>query len=185
MMEAMIDGVMLVTPEGKILQANRSALRLCHYLEGKHLGTNPLVANPSPTLPTAVWQSCQTFLEGRDSLKHLDLLPADPLTLEDEIHSDWGSVRVRVRWLSAEVLSTPCLLITLEDQGQSAQYRAIAESQKYGLTPRETDVWQLKRAGYTYKAIAAKLIIAEDTVKKHIKNIHVKREMSQGVGSGE
>ncbi|NJR40303.1 MAG: response regulator transcription factor [Leptolyngbyaceae cyanobacterium CSU_1_4] len=50
-----------------------------------------------------------------------------------------------------------CLLVTLEDQSQSAQYRAIAESLKYGLTARETDVWRLKRAGCSYKEIASRL----------------------------
>ena len=52
----------------------------------------------------------------------------------------------------------------------------MAEAQKYNLTERETQVWVLKRAGYTYKVIAAKLHIAEDTVKKHIKSIHAKRD---------
>jgi DNA-binding CsgD family transcriptional regulator len=64
----------------------------------------------------------------------------------------------------------------LEDQHQVNKVRAIAEARKYGLTDREAQVWLLKRTGHSYKSIAAQLYIAEDTVKKHIKSIHAKRD---------
>jgi DNA-binding CsgD family transcriptional regulator len=45
----------------------------------------------------------------------------------------------------------------------------------YVLTPREAEIWQLRSEGLSYKAIASELFIAENTVKKHVKNILTKR----------
>jgi DNA-binding CsgD family transcriptional regulator len=156
-MEGLIDGVMIITPQGELIQANCNALQICQQLS----------SNLTPAIPAPLWRCCQAAIESRE------LFPQQPLTIEDEIASPFGAIRIRVRWLDVEDL--PCLLVTLEDQSQSAQYRAIAESVKYGLTARETDVWRLRRAGCSYKEIAARLYLAENTVKKHIKNIHVKR----------
>jgi DNA-binding CsgD family transcriptional regulator len=161
-MEGLIDGVMMITAQGELIHTNRHALQICQQL----------TSDLTPVVPPAIWRCCQAAIESRE------LFPQQPLTIEDEIASPLGVIRVRVRWLTIENLPQPCLLVTLEDQSQSAQYRAIAESVKYGLTARETDVWRLKHAGYSYKEIAAQLYLAENTVKKHIKNIHVKRAES-------
>jgi DNA-binding CsgD family transcriptional regulator len=160
-MEGLIDGVMLITAKGELIHANCHALQICQQFNSDlvHEGA----------IPQAVWQCCQAVVDSRE------LFPQHSLTIEDEISSPVGAIRIRVRWLTVEDLPQSCLLVTLEDQSQSAQYRAIAESIKYGLTARETDVWRLKRAGCSYKEIAARLFLAENTVKKHIKNIHVKR----------
>lgn len=159
-MEGLIDGVMMITAKGELIHANSHALQICQQFL-------PLV--PQEVIPQAVWRCCQAVIDSRE------LFPQQPLTIEDEISSPLGAIRIRVRWLTVENLPQACLLVTLEDQSQSAQHRAIAESIKYGLTTRETDVWRLKRAGCSYKEIAARLFLAENTVKKHIKNIHVKR----------
>jgi DNA-binding CsgD family transcriptional regulator len=156
-MEGLIDGVMIITTQGELIQANCNALQICQQLSS------------APAIPPAIWRCCRAAIESRE------LFPQQPLTIEDEIVSPFGAIRIRVRWLNVETIPQACLLVTLEDQSQSAQYRAIAESVKYGLTARETDVWRLKRAGCSYKEIAARLYLAENTVKKHIKNIHVKR----------
>jgi len=52
----------------------------------------------------------------------------------------------------------------------------FAEIEKYGLTPRESEVWLLYRANYSRKEIAAELFISIDTVKKHLKNIKTKQD---------
>ena len=160
-MEGLIDGVMMITAKGELIHANCHALQICQQF------TSDLVQNE--VIPQSVWRCCQAVIDSRE------LFSQQPLTIEDEISSPMGAIRIRVRWLTVENLPQSCLLVTLEDQSQSAQYRAIAESIKYGLTARETDVWRLKRAGCSYKEIAARLFLAENTVKKHIKNIHVKR----------
>ena len=63
----------------------------------------------------------------------------------------------------------------MEDVYQPIQNIAIAEAEKYRLTPREKDVWLLYRANYTYKQIAAELCITLNTVKKHMKSIYSKQ----------
>lgn len=42
------------------------------------------------------------------------------------------------------------------------------------LTPREMEILQLVLAGYTNKAIAAKLLISEKTVEFHLDNLYSK-----------
>jgi DNA-binding CsgD family transcriptional regulator len=53
---------------------------------------------------------------------------------------------------------------------------AQEEARKYNLTDRETEIWILQRANYTYKQIASELFIAPNTVKKHMQNIHLKQK---------
>lgn len=163
-MESLIDGIMLLTDQGELLFANGCAKRICHQLT-----ENLSLRNGS--VPRQVWRSCQALVKGRQEF------PERSLIIEDEIKTEEAlDIRVRAQWLQLNSLERPCLLVTLEDRQQSAQYKAIAEAHRYGLTDRETQVWMLKQAGYTYKAISHQLHIAEDTVKKHIKSIHSKRE---------
>jgi DNA-binding CsgD family transcriptional regulator len=68
--------------------------------------------------------------------------------------------------------------VTLEDRKQSTQKAAIAEAKKYDLTPREAEVWLLRRAHYSYKEIAAKLYITVNTVKKHLKSVYAKQQVN-------
>ncbi|MGA7937024.1 MAG: LuxR C-terminal-related transcriptional regulator [Kovacikia sp.] len=74
-------------------------------------------------------------------------------------------------------MQRPCVLVTLEDRLQSIQNAAISEGQKYGLTPRETEVWLRHRANYSYKEIASELYITFNTVKKHMKSIYAKQHL--------
>jgi DNA-binding CsgD family transcriptional regulator len=160
-MESLIDGVMLLTDQGELLFANGCAQRICHQL----------TENFSLSVPRQVWRSCQALIKGRQEF------PEHSIIIEDEIKTEEANaIRLRAQWLYLNTIERPCLLVTLEDRQQSAQYKAIAEAQRYGLTERETQVWMLKQAGHTYKAISHQLHIAEDTVKKHIKSIHSKRD---------
>lgn len=165
-MESLIDGIMLLTDQGELLFANGCAQRICHQL------TEKLTENLSrSSVPRQVWRSCQALINGQHEF------PEHSVIIEDEIKIEKATaIRLRAQWLQLNTVDRPCLLVTLEDRQQSAQYKAIAEAQRYRLTERETQVWMLKQSGQTYRAIAAKLHIAEDTVKKHIKSIHSKRE---------
>ncbi|HEY9641084.1 MAG TPA: LuxR C-terminal-related transcriptional regulator [Coleofasciculaceae cyanobacterium] len=162
--EGLPDGIMILSDCGELTYDNSCARQICQQLLAQASGT---------VVPAQVWRCCQALIESR-SHYHSTVI------VEDEILTATGStIRIRVRWLDPHNIEHPYLLVTLEDQQQSAQYRAYAEAQRYGLTDRETQVWLLKRAGLTYKAIGAKLHIAEDTVKKHIKNIHARRDAAQ------
>ncbi|HEY6605425.1 MAG TPA: helix-turn-helix transcriptional regulator, partial [Gaiellaceae bacterium] len=48
----------------------------------------------------------------------------------------------------------------------------------HGLTPRELQVLRLVAAGETNKGIAAKLVVSERTVDRHVSNIFTKLDVS-------
>ena len=178
--EGFIDGVMIVTDRGEVLQANRYARQICrhcnpHWVGGSNSG-NGKTSQPDP-LPAEVWQVCQALIE------NCNLFPGQPVIAESKIilqHSI--QLRVRAQWLrlademSRSVLNDrPCILIMLEDQIQTLQSRVLTDIQKYRLTPAEGRVWQLRLQGYSYREITNQLHITENTVKKHIKSIMTKR----------
>ncbi len=165
MVEGFIDGVLILTEQGKVLCANTSAREICRQLMRDVAQVRPL--------PQQIWHICEQLIDSRS------VLPDYLVSLEDEIVSGSAMIRVRARWLKLPTLLPHCMMVTLEDRQQSIHNSALAEARRYRLTARETEVWLLKRTNYTYKAIAAKLHIAIDTVKKHIKEIHRKREASQ------
>ena len=165
--ECLPDGIMIVTDRGELTYDNSCARQICSALR-----TDASCADPDADVPSQIWRCCQALIESHSEYQQA-------IMIEDEIQTTAATIRIRVRWLDPEQLEYPLLLVTLEDQRQSAQYRAYTEAHRYRLTARETEVWLLKRAGMTYKAIAAKLHIAEDTVKKHIKNIHARRDAVQ------
>ena len=47
----------------------------------------------------------------------------------------------------------------------------------YQLTPRERDILPLLCKGHTIKAISERLIVSENTIKSHIKNIYLKLDI--------
>ncbi|MBE9183035.1 helix-turn-helix transcriptional regulator [Oculatella sp. LEGE 06141] len=164
--ESLVDGILILTNEGDVIHANSTARRICMQLVGDTSSEQPV--------PQQIWHICQVLMESRE------LFPDQAVIIEDEISiSKPVTIRIRARWLELSDGTRPCLLLTLENRYESAKNMAIAEAKKYGLTERETQVWLLKRAGYTYKAIAAELHIAVDTVKKHLKNIHARRDAMQ------
>lgn len=167
--ECLPDGIMIVTNEGELTYSNSCARQICQILR-----CDTSCMDSAASVPSQIWRCCHALIESHTHYQQ-------SVMIEDEILTEASRIRIRVRWLDPNNLEHPLLLVTLEDQSQSAQYRAYAEAHRYRLTERETEVWLLKRAGLTYKAIAAKLHIAEDTVKKHIKNIHARRDAMQWV----
>ena len=51
------------------------------------------------------------------------------------------------------------------------------------LTKRETEIMHFIARGYSNKQIAAQLFISEETVKKHLKNIFCKLQVSNRVSA--
>lgn len=163
-LEGLLDGVLILTEQGEWIHANDRARRICGQLTKG-------MAQPD-RVPQEIWRACQSLI---GSLNHTN----QALTIEDEITTGKAaSYRVRAQWLTLERFQHPCLLVTLEDRLQSMRQAAIAEGQRYGLTPRELEVWLHYRANYSYKAIATELYITHNTVKKHMKNIHAKRQVA-------
>ncbi|MBD2461323.1 helix-turn-helix transcriptional regulator [Oscillatoria sp. FACHB-1407] len=162
-LESLMDGVLLLTDKGKLVNANNYALQICHQFMQDRSSTTQV--------PQQIWRICEALIDSRDHY------PDRIVTIEDEIDIGKTSViRIRARWVEIEDANRPYLLVMLEDRSQSLKDAVIAEARKYNLTPREAEVWLLRRANCTYKAIAAELHIAIDTVKKHVKSINAKRD---------
>lgn len=158
-LESFVDGVLILTEQGEVIYSNVLARRFCQQLSSQQ------------TLPSQVWQVCQYLIDSQE------LYPDRSVVLESEINqSPTLALRIRVKWLKLETMAHPCLLVELEDQRQSFQSLALAEAQKFGLTPREAEVWLLRRCHLSRKEIAAELYITLHTVQKHLKNIAAKRK---------
>jgi DNA-binding CsgD family transcriptional regulator len=157
-LECLVDGVLLLDPKGQVMYANSMAGQICDQFPG--------VTGTKPPLPAEVWNTCQALVESRE------LYGDRPLVLEETL----GNYRIRVQWMETEAFAEPCLLVRLEDQQQSLVSLAIAEAKKYGMTPREAEVWKLRMAKLSRKEIALRLYISIDTVKKHLGNIQLKRQ---------
>lgn len=155
-LEGLVDGVLMLHPNGEILYANSPATEICRSLG-------------SSLVPVEVWRSCEALLESRE------LFGDQVVVIESELKlNETQSYRIRVQWL--EIDQENCLLVRLEDQQRSLSSLAITEAKRYGLTPREAEVWLLKRCNLSRKEIAARLYITIDTVKKHLGNIQLKRQ---------
>lgn len=157
-LEGFVDAILIVTQEGEVVHANAKAIEVCQNLPSHPSG-----------IPQEAWHICQLLIDSKN------LLPQQTTILESEVKAnDSASWRLRGRWLSFGN-SKPYILITMEDCDESLKNQTLLEIKKYGFTSREAEVWSLKRTHHSYKQIAAKLFISENTVKKHIKNINLKR----------
>lgn len=162
--ESFFDGILILTEQQEWIYANDYARKVCEQLQE----SQPVAKN----VPLDIWHVCQSLIEHRDWYAH------QPVMIESEITiGELSELRVRARWLKLDTLAESVLLVILEDPGQSTQSIALAEVEQYHLTPREADVWLLRRANYTCKEIASELVISINTVKKHLKNITMKKRM--------
>jgi DNA-binding CsgD family transcriptional regulator len=163
--EGFMDGVLILTEQGELIHANKRARRLCQQFSSEQLQPN--------LVPLPIWRICESLRDSRE------LFPEQTMIIEAEIDTNKAEVlRVRVRWLQIAPNDDPNLLVTLENRSQSTNNTAFTEAQQYSLTPRESEVWSLRRANYSYKEIAAKLYITTNTVKKHLKNVYAKQQIS-------
>lgn len=163
-LEGLVDGILILDADGTILYANSPATKICQNFSPKQ----------TTHVPSEVWRSCEALIESRE------LYGDRPLVIEAEVSIEQAQTyRVRVQWLNLEAYEQPCLLVRLEDQKQSLQSLALSEAKRFGLTPREAEVWFLRRCNLSRKEIAAQLYITIDTVKKHLGNIQMKRQSYQ------
>jgi len=160
-LEGFLDGILVITETREVIYANEKARALCAKLN--QAGQELIVPE--------VWRVCQALRDSRD------LFPRSPVTLEAEVKKLTDMVRIRVQWLNLERNDRACMLVRLQDENTTLKGLALAEAQEWNLTPREAEVWSLRRAGYDRKQIATELYIALDTVKKHLKNIQSKRQI--------
>ncbi|MEH1942840.1 MAG: LuxR C-terminal-related transcriptional regulator [Nostoc sp.] len=162
--EGLEDGILILSQTGEVVHANASAHRLCCQFNQGNFNQN--------FVPPVIWNLCESLLSSRD------LFSDKLIILSDEIVVDKSNIfRIRVRLLDLDGFEVPCLLVTIENQYEYLKSLAITEVKKFELTPREGEIWFLYRSNYSYKEIATKLFITINTVKKHMKNIHTKRQV--------
>ncbi len=162
-LEGFVDGVLILTTNHDWFHANECGRRMCSQMTQGRSQRN--------SIPDPIWRVCESLIDSREWFCDRKLI------IEAEIKVDkLVNFRVRVRWLKLELSPDPYLLVTLEDQNQSSQNSARTDALKYGLTPREEQIWSLKKANLTYREIAQQLFISINTVKKHLKNIYAKQK---------
>ena len=162
-LEGFVDGVLILTSQGKWIHANERGHRICRQLcQDK---------SQMSSIPESIWQVCEALIDSRDWFS------GQKMILESEIKTDNSvTFRVRVRWLVLDNQPQHYLLVTIENRHISRYNAAITDAKKYGLTNREAEVWLLKKSKLSYKEIAARLYITTNTVKKHLKNIYAKQQ---------
>lgn len=160
--EGFVDGIFIITTQGELVHANERARSICEqFSEGIDKGK----------VPSEIHRICQSLRESRQ------LFPNQKISIESEIKTkSLVTIRVRARWLQANENNENYLIVTLEDREQTNQIIAVSEAKKYHLTERESQVWLLRRANYSYQEIADRLYITINTVKKHLKNIYAKQQ---------
>ncbi len=168
--EGFQDGILILNDSGQIAFANSSASRFCQEINKHHDNEDSDINLCDRNVPSAIWEICKPLIENNTSCHH-NIILSDEIILNDS-----AILRVRVRWLNLNQVNYPCLLITIENRDESIKNAALFEVKKYNLTPREAEIWHLYRSNCSYKKIAIKLFITINTVKKHMKNIHAKRQ---------
>ncbi|WP_445632959.1 Helix-turn-helix transcriptional regulator [Nostoc sp. DSM 114161] len=163
--ESLEDGILILNKAGKVLHANASAHRILSQLAQENCTEN--------FVPPAIWNLCESLLSSQS------LLADKMIIFSDEIVLDKSNIfRIRARLINLDGFEIPCLLITIQNKYESLKHVALSEVKKFELTRREAEIWFLYRNNHSYKEIANKLFITINTVKKHMKNIHAKRQAS-------
>jgi DNA-binding CsgD family transcriptional regulator len=167
-LEGLIDGVIILDLQGQIVRANLQARSFCRKLVA--ISTMPQVDG----LPFVVRSIAAVLLDSQATFPKQQVMPEVEIYLADRT-----PLRIRGQLLDLPRSGTamPYVFITIEDRRQSLRGAAIGDAQRFGLTPREAEVWYLRLLGDSYRDIANSLYITENTVRKHIKNILAKRRV--------
>lgn len=163
-LEGLLDAVLISDIQGEVLYTNLSAQKICHQLNLTHLQSH------------AIWSICEVLKSHTDR----------SLILESELTIAETQYRIRVQWLNTRVeAQDDRMIVRFENEHYTLRGAIMFESQSFGLTQREAEVWELKRQGKSRREIADQLFISIDTVKKHIANIKVKREnyLNRGISN--
>jgi DNA-binding CsgD family transcriptional regulator len=160
-LEGLLDAILISDIQGEVLYTNLSAQKICHQLQLGHLQNH------------AIWSICELLKSQADR----------DLILESELMIAEIQYRIRVQWLNTHAAQDDRLIVRFENQQHSMRCAAMFESQWFGLTTREAEVWELRSQGKSRREIADQLFISIDTVKKHLANIKMKRDnhLNQGV----
>lgn len=170
LLEALPQGVMVLTADLKLVYTNEKANRLCQQLAARD-------RRPAQS-PLVVSEICHRLLKTKS-------LEGRPLLMECQTPRQ-QTIRLRASWLNVNPAmggmnqSAPHILVTLENCSEALEAEIHIEQRKYDLTEREAEIWMLLRQEYSYQDIAETLQISLNTVKTHVKNVYAKKRSSQG-----
>jgi len=165
LIEDFFGGVLIFTEKKQLIYSNDGAQKILHQLQQE---------SATSLVPDEILHICHSLVQSRH------LFPDQSWLIEFNIFTSKAiTLHIRSRWVNVSILDPPCLVLTLEDRRQPLVNLVLEEAERYGLTPREKEVWTLQHNGYTYKQIAAELGITPNTVKKHMRSIHAKRRADQ------
>ena len=161
-------GFILCDDAGKRLRSTTKADEFCLLLHkglpGKAFGS--MAAQAIETIPEQITALCNLLRQSREDFPDVALQLYDIVFLPGGIR-----LHLNVEWIELADQPTKCILVTIEDLTQTACHRAMSDTYRYGLTEREAEVWELYLQGLSYRDVSEKLVIALNTVKKHMKNI--------------
>lgn len=161
--EGLEDGILILNQAGELVHANASAYKICSQFNHGNF--------PDNSVPRVIWDICQSLMDNQNYISNKNITLSEEIVLDQSI-----TFRIRVRLVNFVNSLISGFLVIIENRYESLKNTAIMEIKKYELTPREAEIWSLYRSKYSYKDIAAKLYISINTVKKHMKNIHAKRQ---------
>ena len=160
-LEGFMDGFLILTCQGELIYASSYA----HQMLEKLAQEKP----QAQLVSQEIERICEAIIDSDD------LCSKNPMIIESKISNNkLGVLRIRARLLRLDVSEQRLILVTLEDEQHATSSLAITEAKRCGLTPREAEIWLLRRANCSYKEIATELFISLNTVKKHLKNIRTK-----------
>ncbi len=166
LMEECLGGILVFTEQQQLVYASKTAYQVLSQLKQKN--------SASCLIPDEILHICQSLIQSRH------LFPEQNWLIEFDIFTSSATkLHICSRWLTVGVVANPCLLLTIEDRQQAMINLVLEEANRYGLTPREKEVWLLQYNNYTYKQIAAELGITPNTVKKHTRSIYAKKKAQQ------
>ena len=143
-LESFMDGVLMLTLQGELVHSNSYAHQILEKLTQERSQAQ-LVSQEIERICQAVQDSYQLY-------------PKNPVIIESEISANkLDGLRLRARWFQLDGDAQPFILITLEDPHCAIQNWDITEVKKYGLTPREAEIWLLRQADCNYREIAREL----------------------------
>ena len=161
-----MDGILVLSTEGSIVYINQNAQHALDKMNG--------VQSNCCSIPKEIDYvfKCQSDIRNRFSEQNWSV----KITIST---NDYSFFDIQTRWIHLRSANSDCLLFVMEDSNQQIKKIAIKEAKRYGLTPRETEVWLLHQLHYTYKQIAEQLDIRPNTVKKHMRSILNKQRLAQ------
>lgn len=129
----------------------------------------------SPSSPSMVQLPDQVTTLGNFLIDSCVDFPDHALQLYDTVFLPGGiRLYLKAEWIDLADQATKCILVTIEDLTQIAHHRAMCDAYRYDLTTREAEVWELYLQGFSYREVSKELVIALNTVKKHMKGIFSK-----------